>query len=282
MSASQHNRQERYPAVLIPAMSRVLAGGDTLFAIATFLGPSLNDGLCIIDIKPMMMTLAQMSVVCRTWNAFVHHTTDRWFDTILHHLQTHSPAPDCMRGGYRLYKFLASRITAFPQNHSREFLQILGTLSASAQELMDYIHVCRDDDNPEHLMALPSGDDVKGNCDRSLSLHLIGSHVIGEDYLLSRFCADVTRRLQQHDHSGFAPDVLPSTIVHQRIVGYLVLYKEVQDMGLGPVQLRSNNLFQWNTTLRQALTAVGRDTILQVLLQDHCTSAREAGCTRAM
>jgi hypothetical protein len=127
---------------------------------------------------------------------------------------------------------------------------------------MDYIHVCRDDDNPGHLMALPSGDDVTGNCDRSLSLHLIGSHAIGEDYSLSKFCADVTRRLKQHDHSGFAPNIIPNTIVHQRIVGYLVLYKEVQDMGLGRVQLLSNNVFQWNTTLRQALTPVSRDAIL--------------------
>ena len=280
MLASKHGRQERPPHVAIPAMSRVLVG-DTLFAIAGFVTPNISDQypLCITDIKPMMGVFAQMASVSHAWNRFVLHNTGG-FDKILHRLQTHSPTA-VMDGGYRLYKFVSNRIDAFP-NHSREFLQILRTLSASAQELMDYIHVCRDDDNPGHLMALPSGDDVKGNCDRSLSLHLIGSHVIGEDYLLSRFCADVTRRLQQHDHSGFAPDVLPSTIVHQRIVGYLVLYKEVQDMGLGPVQLRSNNLFQWNTTLRQALTAVGRDTILQVLLQDHCTSAREAGCTRAM
>ena len=276
MLASKHGRQERPPHVAIPAMSRVLVG-DTLFAIAGFVTPNISDQypLCIFDIKPMMTVFAQMASVSHAWNRFVLHNTGG-FDKILHRLQTHSPTA-VMDGGYRLYKFVANRIDAFP-NHSREFLQILGTLSASANELRDYITICQAEcDNPADLMALASGDDVKSNCDRSISLHLIGSHAVGEDYSVSGFCNDVTRRLQQRDHSAFDPNVIPSNIVRQRIAGYLALYREAQDLGLRRVPLLSNNFFQWNRTLGKALTPAGREAILHVLLQDHCTSSREAG-----
>jgi hypothetical protein len=151
-------------------------------------------------------------------------------------------------------------------------------LGLCLQVLRDYITICQTEcDNPSDLMALPSADDAKNNCDRSISLHLIGSHVVGEDYSLSGFCNDVTRRLQQRDHSAFDPSVIPSNIVRQRISGYLALYREGQDLGLGRVPLLSNNFFQWNRTLVKALTPAGREAILHVLLQDHCTSLREAG-----
>jgi hypothetical protein len=132
MLASKHGRQDR-PDVVIPAMPRVLLG-DTLFAIASFVGPNIadQDPLCITDIKPLMQVFAQMASVCHAWNGFVLHNTGA-FDKILHRLRTHSPT-DVMDGGYRLYKFVSGRIDAFP-SHSREFLQILGTLSASACEL---------------------------------------------------------------------------------------------------------------------------------------------------
>jgi hypothetical protein len=263
MFASKHGRQQRPPDVAITA-------DDTLFLVVGFVVPNIYEEcpLCITDIRPMMRTLAQMASVCRAWNGFVlHHNSG--FDKMLHRLQTRSPT-EAMDGGYRLFKFVATRIGAFP-NHSREWLQILGTLSASAAELMHFSQRCKDDDDPVHLMALPSGDDVRGNSDRCISLHLIGSHVIGEDYSLSGFCNDVTRRLQQHDHSAFNPNVIPTTIVHQRILGYLTLHKEAQglDLDLGQVPLLSNNVFQWDKTLRQALTAVGREAILQVHLQGH-------------
>jgi hypothetical protein len=212
MLASKHGRQERPPHVAIPAMSRVLVG-DTLFAIAGFVGPNIPDQspLCITDIKPMMRVFAQMASVSHAWNRCVLQNMGG-FDKILHPLQTHSPT-DVMDGGYRLYKFVATQIDAFPNHHSREFLQILGTLSASDNELREYITICQTEcDNPSDLMALPSADDVKNNCDRSISLHLIGSHVVGENYLLSVFCNDVTRRLQQRDHSAFDPTVISSNI----------------------------------------------------------------------
>jgi hypothetical protein len=283
MFASKHGRKEPPPDIAAPPMALiqcVLGGGDTLFTITSFLTPNIPEEypLCITDIAPMMQFLAQMAAVSRSWNKFVHQNKGG-FDRILYRLQKQHPTK-AMDGGYRLLKWVANRIGAFP-NHTREFLQILGIISASADELMQYIAVCKAGENPGHYLALPPADDLESNCDRAIALHLLGSHVIGEDYSRSPFCNEVTRRLQDNEHSAFDARVIPSTLVHQRIVGYLTLHKEAHHLGVvgqvGQVPLLSNNVFQWNKTVENALTPQGREKVLHLLLQDQSTSAREAG-----
>jgi hypothetical protein len=155
------------------------------------------------------------------------------------------------------------------------FLQILGTISASAAGLVEYIQIAQTDD-PSHWMALPAaeGANLKLDCHRNIALHLIGSHVIG-DIGSSPFCDEVTRRLEERDHSAFDPDLDPTDIIHRRIVGYHALHKEAQARGLGKMPLLSSNHDQWNRTLVKALTPQGRADILHVILQDLITAARD-------
>ena len=168
-----------------------------------------------------------------------------------------SPPRDTMDGGYRLYKFIASRIDMYPAQ-PREFMQILGTISANAPELMEYITISKADD-PAHWMALPAAEsnNLKIGCHRKIALHLIGSHVISDDFASSPFCNEVNRRLQEHDHSAFDPDLVPTNIIHRRIVGYLALHSEAQIRGLDQVPLLPSSHFYWNHTLVKALTPQG-------------------------
>jgi hypothetical protein len=270
------------PAPPLSPMQRVL--GDhrgTLRAIVSFLCPVIDDlpedyQLCITDIAPCMRVLARMASVSIAWNAFVHEHIGR-FNQILHKLETGFPPHGTMDGGYRLYKFLTCRISAYP-GRPREFLQILGTISASAEGLMEYVRIATTDNTPSHWLALPSaeGHTFKLSRHRKIALHLIGSHVIG-DIGSSPFCNEVTRRLDARDHSAFDPDLEPINIIHRRIVGYLALHNEAQVRGLGQVPLLSSNHGNWNRTLVKALTPHGRSAILHVLLQDVITAAREAG-----
>jgi hypothetical protein len=255
-------------------------GGDTLRTIVSFLCPVIDDlpedyQLCITDIAAFMRFLARMASVSKAWNGFVHKNIGG-FNQILKGLQTRSPPHGTMDGGYRLYRFLALRISAYPAQ-PRAFLQILGTISATAAGLVEYIQIAQADD-PSHWMALHAaeGPNLKLDCHRNIALHLIGSHVIG-DIGSSPFCAEVTRRLEERDHSAFDPDLHPAEIIHRRIVGYHALHKEAQTRGLGQIPLLSSNHDQWNRTIVKALTPQGRADILQLILQDLITAARDAG-----
>jgi hypothetical protein len=264
-----------------PALPRTqcISGGETLFAIASFLCPLDNlpedFPLCITDIAPWMRSLARMASVCHAWKVFVHQNIGR-FNQILRRLETHPPPRSTMDGGYRLYRFVASKINKFPAQ-PREFLQILGTVSASAEGLMDYIKISKVND-PSHWMALPAteGHILKLKRHRDIALHLIGSHVIDDDHAGS-FCTEVTRRLEERDHSAFDPSLCPINIIRRRIVGYLTLHREARRLRLDQVPLLSSNHFYWNRTLVKALTPEGRADILHVLLLDQITAARDAG-----
>jgi hypothetical protein len=222
-----------------------------------------------------MRPLVGMASVSKSWNEFVHKNMGR-FNQILQRLETRFPPHGTMDGGYRLYKFVASRISAYPAQ-PRAFLQILGTISASAVGLVEYIQIAQADD-PSYWMALPAaeGPNLMLDWHRNIALHVIGSHVIG-DIGSSPFCDEVTRRLEEGDHSAFAPDLHPTEIIHRRIVGYHALHKAAQARGLGQMPLLSSNHDQWNRTIVEALTPQGRADILDVILQDLITAARDAG-----
>jgi hypothetical protein len=181
-----------------------------------------------------------------------------------------------MDGVYRLHTFISSRITAYP-NQPREFLQILGTVSTSAEGLMEDIKISASDD-PSHCMALPAAQChiLKLHCHPNIAQHIIGWHVIG-DIASSSFCNEVTRRLAARDHSAFDPDFDPVGIIRRRIVGYLASHKEAQSRGLGQALRLSSDQHHWNSTLVKALTSDGRADILHALLQDMITAARDSG-----
>jgi hypothetical protein len=262
------------------SLMQYVLGGDILFVVGSFLSPMDNlpedYQLCITDIAGCIRVLAHMASVSHAWNVFVRKSTGG-FNQLLQRLQTRPPPRDTMDGGYRLYKFVASRIDMYPAQ-PREFMQILGTISANAQELMEYITISKADD-PSHWMALPAAESnsLKIGCHRKIALHLIGSHVISDDFTSSPFCNEVNRRLHEHDHSAFDPDLVPINIIHRRIVGYLALHSEAQIRGVDQVPLLSSSHFYWNRRLVKALTPQGRADILHVLLRDQIIATREAG-----